>query len=93
MQKTIKISKAADKNHPSYKGSPFWKCVVSIYMGIDLKGGGVKACQDGLGHFFFHVCPFDRGGGLKLFGQYPYRTNTFKKGASLTCIDILAPNP
>ena len=24
------------------------------------------------------------GGGLKLFGQCPYRTNTFKKGASLT---------
>ena len=33
---------------------------------------------------FFHVCPFDRGGGgPKLFGQYPYRTNTFQKGASL----------
>ena len=28
-----------------------------------------------------------------LYGQCPYRTNTFKKGASLTCIDILAPNP
>ena len=25
-----------------------------------------------------------RGGGLKLFGQCPYRTNTFQKGASLT---------
>ena len=22
--------------------------------------GGVRACKDGLGHFF-HVCPFDRG--------------------------------
>ena len=33
---------------------------------------------------FFHVCPFDKGGGvLKLFGQCPYRTNTFQKGVSL----------
>ena len=31
--------------------------------------GGARACQDGLGHFF-HVCPFDRGGGgLKLSGH------------------------
>ena len=36
------------------------------------------------GTFFLHVCPFDRGGGgLKLFWQCPYRTNTFQKGASL----------
>ena len=74
-------------------------------MGIAREGGwvGVKACQDGSGHFFptfarwckglpgwfgalfFHVCPFDRGGGgLKLFGQYPYRANIFQKVASLT---------
>ena len=52
------------------------------HMDIALKvgGGGVKACQDGLGLFFshvareciglpydlgifFHVCPFDKGGG------------------------------
>ena len=62
------------------------KCVGSIYIrALPRKGrGGVKACQDGLGHFFFHVCPFDRGGGgLKLFGQFSYRTNTFQKGASL----------
>ena len=64
---------------------------------------GVKACKDGLGHFFPHVAQgckdlpgwfgalffphlpvWQRGGGLKLFGQCPYRTNTFQKGASLT---------
>ena len=27
------------------------KCVVSI-RALPVKGGGVKACQDGLGHFF-----------------------------------------
>ena len=47
------------------------------------RGWGVKACQDGLEHFFPHVCPFDRGGVLKLFWQCPYRTNTFQKRASL----------
>ena len=30
--------------------------------------GGVRACEDDLEHFFFHVCPFDSGGSLKLFG-------------------------
>ena len=31
----------------------------------------------------FHVCLFDKGGGgLKLFGQCPYRTNIFQKGLS-----------
>ena len=53
-----------------------------LHMGTARKGGGggVKACQDGLGTFFpsargckglpgwfgapfFHVCPFNRGGG------------------------------
>ena len=44
------------------------------------------------GALFFHVCPFDRGGrgGLKLFGQCPYRTNTFQKGDSL---NLLLPLP
>ena len=50
-------------------------------------GEGVKACQDGLGRFFFYVCLFDRGG-LKLFGQCPYRANTFQKGASLRAINV-----
>ena len=61
-----------------------------FHSGIARKGqggGGVKASQDGLGHFFVHVCPFERvegGGGLKLFWQCPYRTNIFQKGASLS---------
>ena len=52
-------------------------------------GGGEKACQDGLKLLFPLVCPFGGGGGggggggLKLFGQCPYKTNTFQRGASL----------
>ena len=46
--------------------------------------GGVRACQDSSGHFFFQVCLFEGGGGRKLFGQCPYKTNSFQKGASLT---------
>ena len=32
---------------------------------------GVRACEDGLEHFFFHVCPFDRGGESKAFWIMP----------------------
>ena len=80
------------------KGSPFLKCVVSIRALPVRVGWGVCVWRlarmvwgiftpplpvDGLGHFFFHICPFDRGGvGLKLFGQCPYRTNIFQKGPS-----------
>ena len=79
-----------------FKGLPEWFGALFSHVCLGVQGlarmvwgiffprlpGGVKACQDGLGHFF-HVCPFDRGGvGLKLFGQCPYRTNTFQKGAS-----------
>ena len=48
------------------------------------------ACQDGLGHIFFHGYPFDKGGRgvLKLFGQCQYRTNTFQKGAMALAIPI-----
>ena len=74
------------------------------HMDIALKvgGGGVKACQDGLGLFFshvareciglpydlgifFHVCPFDKGGGgLNPFGQCPFIEQTHsKKGLPL----------
>ena len=41
------------------KGSPFLKCVVSIWA-LSVRGD-VRACQDGFGHFF-HVCPFDKEG-------------------------------
>ena len=45
-------------------------------------GGGVNAGQNGLGHFFSTFACLTEGG-LKLFGQCPYRINTFQKGASL----------
>ena len=38
----------------------------------------VKACQDDLGHFFSHVCPFDRG-----------VTNTFHRGTSLRKVKVV----
>ena len=38
------------------KGSSFLKCVVSIWALPERGGGGVKAYQDGLEHFFPHVC-------------------------------------
>ena len=57
-----------------FKESPFLWCVVSID----------GHCQDGLGHFFPRLPVWQRGGGgLKLFGKFSYKTNTFQKGASL----------
>ena len=44
----------------------------------------VCCCQDVLVHFFSCLPVCQRGGGLKLFEQCPYRIKTFKKGASLT---------
>ena len=47
---------------------------IVTFVHKNISGGreDVKACSDGLEHFF-QVCPFDRGGGgLKLFGQCPY---------------------
>ena len=66
--------------------APFWN--VLFPHGHCLKGGegGVKACQDGFEHFFFSTFArlTERGGeALKLFGQCPYKTNIFQKGASL----------
>ena len=45
--------------------SPFWNCVVS--KGIASKGEGVvvKACLDGLGHFFSTFACLKEGGGSK----------------------------
>ena len=49
--------------------------------------GDVRACQDGLQNFFSTFDRLTEGvGGLKLFGQCPYRTNTFQKGASLRIV-------
>ena len=46
---------------------------------------GVRACWDGWEHFFstFARLTEGRGGGLKLYEQFPYRTNTFQNGAPL----------
>ena len=44
--------KISNKKCPTLdKGSPFLKCVVSLWA-LPVWEGGVKACQDGLGHFF-----------------------------------------
>ena len=53
-------------------GNPLFE-MCCFLMGIACKGGGgaVKACQDGLGHFFSHVCLFDRGGGSKAIWAMP----------------------
>ena len=56
-------------------------------MGKSPKNGYFRVRISWFGALFFHICPFDRGVavcGLKLFGQCPYRINTFHKGASLT---------
>ena len=66
--------------------APFWN-VLFPYGHCPKGGGGEKASQDCLEHFFFHVRPFDRGGwGLKLFGQFPVahiEQTHFKKGLPL----------
>ena len=46
--------------------------------------GDVRACQDGLEHFFSTFVRLTEGGGLERFGQWPYRPNTFQKGAVLS---------
>ena len=44
-------------NNQLVKGSPFLKCVVSIWTLPEGGGGCVKACLGSLEHFFPHVCP------------------------------------
>ena len=63
--------------------------VLSTFFPMFARGaGGVRACQDCLEHFFStFACLTEGGGGLKLFGQCPYRTNTFQKGASSLIIE------
>ena len=61
------------------KGSPFLKCVVSIWT-LPLRGRwGVRACQDGLGHFFstFARLTEEEGGGSKAIWAIP---TLLKKG-------------
>ena len=45
------LYKVLNRNHSLVKGSPFLKRVVSIWASPE-RGVGVKACQDGLEHFF-----------------------------------------
>ena len=55
---------------------------------------GVRACQDGLGHFFPTFARLtERRGSLKLFGQGPCRTNTFQKEASLKLLGLTSIDP
>ena len=55
---------------------------------------GCKGLPGWFGVPFFPHLPFwQRGGGLKLFGQCPYRTNTFQKGASLNLLFPLPGSP
>ena len=55
-------------------------------MGIAPKGGGgVKACQDGLEHFFPRLPVWQRGGGLG-------NAHIGPKGASQNLLDLIDTN-
>ena len=56
-----------------------------FHMDIAPTGEGCKGLPGWLGPLFSTFARLtEGGGGLKLFGQCPYRTNTFQKGTSLT---------
>ena len=73
------ITKPIDlnQNYSLLRDAPFWNVLFPCGHCPKWRGGGDKACQDGLKHFFFPRL---------LFEQCPYRTNTFKKGASLSLL-------
>ena len=50
------------------RGKPLFE-MFCFHMGIASKGAGVQRLARMVWGTFFHVCPFDQGGGLKLFGQ------------------------
>ena len=56
-----------------------------FHMGIALKRVRCKGLPGWFGALFFSTFArfTERGGGLKLIRQFPYRTNTFQKGAFL----------
>ena len=62
LQKTIRISKTADKslakNHSSYKGSPFLKCVAFIWV---FPVRGYKGLARMVWDTFFHVAQGCKG--------------------------------
>ena len=54
------------------KSGSLWSADFPPYMGIAHKGGGgVKACQDGLGHFFSTFARLTEGGGSKAIWAMP----------------------
>ena len=60
----------------------------NLYCCVQLLLLSIMGCCVGVGVYvepLFEMCCFHMGlgGRLKLFGQCPYRTNTFQKGASL----------
>ena len=54
----------------SAQGSPFLKCVVPIWA-LHERGGGVKACQDALEHFFPTFARLTEGWGSKAIWVLP----------------------
>ena len=55
------------------KGSPYLKCVGSIWA-LPLGEGGAKSCQDGLGHFFLRLPVRHRGEVYKAIWAMPTYT-------------------
>ena len=64
-----------------YKGLPAW-----FGARFPTFAQGCQGLPEWLGALFSTFARLTEGGrgGLKLFGQCPYRTNTFQKGASLS---------
>ena len=55
VEKGAKAGKEELDDDSVIQGGPFLNCVVSIWtLPVREGGGGVKACQDGLGHLFFY---------------------------------------
>ena len=79
-----------------WKGKPLFE-MCCFHMGIARKGGacqdgldffphlpgGVRACQDGLWHFFFTFARFTEGGGWSYLGNAHIEQTHFKMGLPL----------
>ena len=82
-------------NRDENLGKPLFEMCCYHIWAFSCFRGGQNACQDDLCTFssFWQMKKLGpkkvlhsarlTGGGLKLFGQYPNRNNTFQKGASL----------
>ena len=62
--------------------APFWN-VLFPYEHFPTFAWGCKGLSGWFGALFSTFARLTEGGGLKLFRQCPYRTNTYQKGASL----------